>query len=77
VKVINEIEHEDGSATYQFDLTDEERAMLLAAGRAHDAFGDLSDETLISQALYRILIIGAVTDTGETKFLKHLEDIPQ
>lgn len=32
MKVIDEVEHEDGSATYTFDLTDEERSIMVGQG---------------------------------------------
>lgn len=32
MKVIDEVEHEDGSATYTFDLTEEERRIMVAQG---------------------------------------------
>lgn len=32
MKVIDEVEHEDGSATYTFDMTEEERRMCVEAG---------------------------------------------
>jgi hypothetical protein len=32
MQVINEIEHEDGSATYTFDLTEQERIIMTQQG---------------------------------------------
>lgn len=32
MNVIDEVEHEDGSATYTFDMTEEERRMCVEAG---------------------------------------------
>ena len=32
MKVIDEVEHEDGSATYTFDLTEEERIIMTQQG---------------------------------------------
>ena len=32
MQVINEVEHEDGSATYTFDLTDQERIIMTQQG---------------------------------------------
>lgn len=32
MEIISEIEHEDGSATYTFDMTEEERRMCVEAG---------------------------------------------
>lgn len=32
MKVIDEVEHEDGSATYTFDMTEEERRMCMESG---------------------------------------------
>lgn len=32
MKVINEVEHEDGSATYTFDLTEQERIIMTQQG---------------------------------------------
>ena len=32
MKVIDEVEHEDGSATYTFDLTEEERRVMTEQG---------------------------------------------
>ena len=32
MEVINEVEHEDGSATYTFDLTEQERIIMTQQG---------------------------------------------
>lgn len=32
MKVIDEVEHEDGSATYTFDLTEQERIIMTQQG---------------------------------------------
>lgn len=32
MKVIDEVEHEDGSATYTFDLTEDERRVMVEQG---------------------------------------------
>lgn len=32
MEVINEVEHEDGSATYTFDMTEEERRIMVGQG---------------------------------------------
>lgn len=32
MKVIDEVEHEDGSATYTFEMTDEERRIMVEQG---------------------------------------------
>lgn len=32
MEIINEVEHEDGSATYTFDMTEEERSMVMEQG---------------------------------------------
>ena len=32
MKIIDEIEHEDGSATYTFDMTEEERILMTQQG---------------------------------------------
>lgn len=32
MNIIDEVEHEDGSATYTFDLTDEERRIMVGQG---------------------------------------------
>ena len=32
MKVVNEVEHKDGSATYTFDLTDDERRIMTEQG---------------------------------------------
>ena len=32
MKVIDEVEHEDGSATYTFDMTEEERIIMTQQG---------------------------------------------
>jgi len=32
MKVIDEVEHEDGSATYTFDMTEEERRVMVEQG---------------------------------------------
>ena len=32
MQIVNEVEHEDGSATYTFDLTEEERTIMIKQG---------------------------------------------
>ena len=32
MKIIDEVEHEDGSATYTFDMTEEERILMTQQG---------------------------------------------
>ena len=48
MKVIDEVEHEDGSATYTFDLTDDERRIMAEQGLLWGIVAGITGETPIS-----------------------------
>ena len=48
MNVIDEIEHEDGSATYTFDLTDDERRLMAEQGLLWGIVAGITGETPIS-----------------------------
>lgn len=45
MKVLEEIEHEDGSATYIFDMTEEERIQMTQQGILWSIVGGATGET--------------------------------
>ena len=48
MKVINEVEHEDGSATYTFELTSEEREIIISQGILWCMVAGITGETPLS-----------------------------
>lgn len=48
MKVIDEVEHEDGSATYTFDLTDDERRIMAEQGLLWGIVAGITGETPVS-----------------------------
>ena len=48
MKVIDEVEHEDGSATYTFNLTDDERRIMVEQGILWGIVAGITDETPLS-----------------------------
>ena len=48
MKVIDEVEHEDGSATYTFDLTEDERRVMVEQGILWSIVAGATGETPVS-----------------------------
>lgn len=48
MKVIDEVEHEDGSATYTFDLTEDERRIMAEQGLLWGIVAGITGETPVS-----------------------------
>lgn len=48
MKVIDEVEHEDGSATYTFDMTEDERRIMTEQGILWSIVAGATGETPVS-----------------------------
>lgn len=48
MKVLDEVEHEDGSATYSFDLTGDERRIMAEQGLLWSIVAGITGETPLS-----------------------------
>ena len=48
MKVIEEVEHEDGSATYTFDMTEDERRIMVEQGILWSIVAGATGETPVS-----------------------------
>lgn len=67
MKVIDEVEHEDGSATYTFDLTEEERRIMTEQGILWSIVAGATGETPV----------GVLTRWQREQALDELVDIAQ
>lgn len=63
MKVIDEVEHEDGSATYTFDMTEEERRIMVEQGILWSIVAGATGETPVS-VLQRYLDEQAILETS-------------